>query len=175
MEESISLALIPEEKNGAIVLAESFRMTRTPLAAINSLFRDLMHDGDTPYSELVQGRESNNLGRVEWICPPVPKAGKELVSDNSNDEEIALGQDYESNETALISRKIQSIVQNDDPTCYIEENGRLRRPRYSDIAILLRSRGSLRSLERSLNEAHIPYLVSKGSGFFSQARRFSIL
>ncbi len=173
-QESIAIALSLKEEQGEMTLAESFRMTRTPLAGINSLFRDLMSAHDTPYSELIQGRESTIEGRVEWICPPAPKRGKESEAGNTDIEETATDQDDESNETDLIALKIQSIVQSKDPTYFVgekEKGSEKEKPRqagYGDIAILLRSRGNLRTLERSLNEAHIPYIVAKGSGFFLQ-------
>ena len=167
VKESIAHAFSPDEERGAITLAESFRMTRAPLAAINSLFRDLMHDADSPYSELVEGRESKKQGTVEWICPPVLKKGSYEES-NPNDDEAAPDLDDESSETALIARYIQNIVKTNSSTYQIENDSEPRNPAYDDIAILLRSRGSLRSLERSLNEARIPFIVSKGSGFFEQ-------
>jgi ATP-dependent helicase/nuclease subunit A len=171
-EESKLFSLSPEEELGAIVLAESFRMTRTPLAAINLLFRDLMNEG-SEYSELIQGRKTNVTGRVEWICPPEPKRGTESEQEIIDRMPTTTEEDVDSSETTLIAQKIQSIIQNDGSAYLIEdknikgENETLN-PRYGDIAILLRSRGNLRSLERSLNEAHVPYVVSKGSGFFSQ-------
>ena len=116
-----------------------------------------MHDGDSPYSELVEGRESTKVGTVEWICPTVPKKDNNEES-NPNDDEAATGFDDESSETALIARYIQCVVQNNNSDHQIEENdSELRNPAYDDIAILLRSRGGLRALECSLNEAHIRF------------------
>lgn len=166
IKESVSLMLSPNEELGEIVLAESFRMTRSPLAAINLLFRDLMNESG--YSELIQGRETQLQGRVEWICPPEPKRQKNLEIDNLETDETPIGEDDEASEVALIARKIQSIIQNDDSSYSVEVEHEVQNPTFGDIAILLRSRGNLRNLERSLNEANIPYIVSKGSGFFGQ-------
>ncbi len=168
VEESIALALSREEEQGSILLGESFRMTRAPLAAINLLFRMLMREDEPPYSELIHGREALTEGRVEWICPPAPKRSKLSEPDDAVLDETDSGEENESNETALIARKIQSIIQDDDSAYFVESDGALRRTAYGDIAILLRSRGSLATLERSLATANIPYAVAKGSGFFAQ-------
>ncbi len=172
MKESVALALLPEEEHGSIILAESFRMTRAPLAAINLLFRSLMREGELEYSELINGRIANTQGTVEWICPPEKKKGKPSDSGIPDDEESILFEDDESNETDLISLKIQSLIQHDDRAYYVEykvdSEDKLRKAGYGDIAILLRSRSKLRALERSLSAAQIPFVVAKGSGFFSQ-------
>ncbi len=166
-EESIRLLLSPDETRGAIVLAESFRMARTPLAAINLLFRRLMSDESVKYSELIHGRAPNPEGSVEWICPVTikkrnnPESGKSEAEDAEIDEEV-------STESTLIARKIQNILQRSDNYYNVEIIEGTRKIEYGDIAILLRSRGGLRAIERSLQEAHIPYVVSKGAGFFSQ-------
>jgi ATP-dependent helicase/nuclease subunit A len=172
MKESVELALLPEEEHGSIILAESFRMTRAPLAAINLLFRSLMREGELEYSELINGRIANTQGTVEWICPPEKKKGKLSDSGIPDDEDSILSEDDESNETDLIALKIQSLIQHDDRAYYVEykvdSEDKLRKAAYGDIAILLRSRSKLRALERSLSAAEIPYVVAKGSGFFGQ-------
>ncbi len=166
--ESARLSLSPLEEQGWIELGESFRMTRTPLAAINHLFRNLLSQPEQKYSELIHARKTKLDGRFEWICPPdgSNKKGIDLsssedsIDENNNDEELT--------ETTLIAQKIRSIVQHTDSNYDIEDKEIVRKPEYGDIAILLRSRGNLRMLERSLNQAQIPYIVSKGSGFFEQ-------
>ncbi len=174
MKEAEALKLTPQEINGSIVLAESFRMARTPLAAINMLFRGLLSDADTEYSELVHGRQAILDGRVAWICPPEVKSQKSSVSDPPENASEDLDEEEYAIETDLIARTILNIIQGDDSAYLVEGaskidgNPELRNPEYGDIAILLRSRRNLRALERSLNIANIPYVISKGSGFYAQ-------
>jgi ATP-dependent helicase/nuclease subunit A len=178
-DESIALSLSPDEERGSIVLAESFRMTRTPLAAINLLFRTLLAEEKAKYSELIHGRGTGIEGKVEWICPQAPLKNRNSEPNENNEEEEDARSNFDEeeypNETDLIATKILSIIQNNDPAYRIEKDKVLQKPSYDDIAILLRSRGSLRSLERSLNAAHIPYVVSKGSGFYSQPEILDII
>jgi ATP-dependent helicase/nuclease subunit A len=166
--ESTRLSLLPAEEQGWIELSESFRMTRTPLATINHLFRNLLSLPDQEYSELIHARETKLDGRVEWICPPDGKNKKDDDLSSSEDDIDENNSDEELTETTLIAQKIRSIVQHTDSDYDVEDKEIVRKPEYGDIAILLRSRGNLRVLERSLNQAQIPYVVSKGSGFFEQ-------
>ncbi|MDP4199704.1 MAG: UvrD-helicase domain-containing protein [Bacteroidota bacterium] len=167
--ESITLSLSPEEERGRIQLGESFRMASRPLATINKLFHTLMQPATMPfaarhevaYSELIFGRVVETAGGVEWICPVRPSKsslGEGVEGEDSISEDAA--------ESELIARKIAVIVGN---TRYqIEENGNLREARYGDVAILLRSRTNLPLIERSLHALGIPFVVSKGAGFFLQ-------
>ena len=142
----IGAAVFPSSSSdtGHIELAESFRMARAPLAAINRLFRTLLKDPEHPYSELIHAREDEEVGTAEWICPSV-----ETDEDNSEGAE-----NNDELETELIALRIYSLIeQGVNP---------------EDIAILLRSRTHLSELERTLSKVGIPYSVAKGSGFFEQ-------
>ncbi|HZK76223.1 MAG TPA: UvrD-helicase domain-containing protein, partial [Candidatus Kapabacteria bacterium] len=173
LEESISLGLLPEEERGWITLGESFRMTPTPLAAINRLFRSVMSQrgavSTTGYSDLIHGRVEGLPGRVEWICPLAPKRAKH--SDHDGQDESSDGNPKESSEdvesaseASLIARRIRGILS--DVGYEVEEDAKLRRAEEKDIAILLRSRTHLATLERALRAENITYSVAKGAGFF---------
>ncbi len=169
LKESITLELSEENERGPIRLNETFRMTATPLAAINRLFRTVMQQAETTfgiepidYSDLVHGRPARLNGRIEWICPDAPKRTRNTNVDE--DGESSLEED--TSESALIARKIKSIIQ--DTTYEVEDKEGLRRARLNDIAVLLRSRTNLWMLERALRRENIPYIVSKGAGFYEQ-------
>jgi ATP-dependent helicase/nuclease subunit A len=159
--EGIDFGLSEAEGKGRLSLAESFRMAPVPLAAINRVFRPLMqpsgnHDShEVEYNDLVHGRASNMQGGLEWICPQAA----------SKDDEAS---EEDGGEFALIARKIHAIVRGGDAKYLIEDEGEKRSPRYDDIAILLRTRTPLPLIERELRALNIPFVVSKGAGFFLQ-------
>ena len=170
--------LSEEEERGVISLAETFRMTKEPLVAINRLFRSIMDGAESAvaYSSLIHGRETELAGRVEWICPRAPEPSE---SEDEADDSVSIGdpveevEQDEASEVQLLARKIRSILS--DSKYQVEENGQLRRAAAGDIAILLRSRTNLALLERTLREDSIPYAVAKGTGFFVQPEILDIL
>ena len=185
IEESLALLLSPEEERGEIALRESFRMTAGPLAIVNRLFRMVMRtpgsEGvgaeEVEYSDLVQGRKSELAGSVEWICPMqkeerVPGASSTMRALSTREEENIEQQNGEPEEEAgeakLIALKIRQIVNDTKGKYPVEADGGFRAAQYDDIAILLRSRTNLPSLEQALRLENIPYTVAKGAGFYSQ-------
>ena len=167
LEESIELNLLPGEERGEIALRESFRMTDVPLTLINRLFRSVMQaqpssgfgTEEVEYSDLVQGRTSNIAGIVEWICP----AANNLPTLEEEKDETE-----DADEASLIALKIRQIVNDSQGKYLVEVKGERRTARYDDIAVLLRSRTNLPTLEQAFRLANIPYTIAKGAGFYSQ-------
>ena len=144
-----------------VSLKENFRSLRDPLRFVNYFFDQLMGEGsgnefEVPYENLIQARQSNTGGNVDIIL------GKK-------DDETA-------NEYTLIAQHIKNLKAN---SISVEEHGTKRSESlppiaYGDIAILIRYRTHLPNIEHALLEAGIPYLTTKGVGFYQRQEIYDI-
>ena len=144
-----------------ISLSENFRTLRDPVGFTNYFFDHLMGDGsenefEVPYETLTEARQSDIDGNVDIIL------GKK-------DDETA-------NEYALIAQHIKnmkanSIAVNGHGANGSESSGPIE---YGDIAILIRYRTHLPDIEHALLEAGIPYLTTKGVGFYQRQEIYDI-
>ena len=134
-----------------ISLLENFRTLRDPIGFTNYFFDHLMGDGsenefEVPYEALTQARQSDTDGNVDIIL------GKK-------DDETA-------NEYTLIAQHIKNMKVNGSES---------QRPiAYGDIAILIRYRTHLPDIEHALLKAGIPYLTTKGIGFYQRQEIYDI-
>ncbi|MBI5473450.1 MAG: UvrD-helicase domain-containing protein [Ignavibacteriae bacterium] len=137
-------------KESAVVLSDSFRPLRDLVAFVNLVFEPLMQgnsaDYEVVYEPLVRGRQNNQSGRVELI-----------LCDESADESAL-------SEGELIARRILQLRESK-----YQVFGKDETPhdlRFSDVAILLRTRNGLSDLEEAFIHHNIPYLVTGGVGYF---------
>ena len=134
-----------------ISLLENFRTLRDPIGFTNYFFNRLMGEEsedefEVPYEALTQARQSNTHGNVDIIL------GKK-------DDETA-------NEYTLIAQHIKNMKTNG--------SGSSRPIEYGDIAILIRYRTHLPNIEHALLKAGIPYLTTKGIGFYQRQEIYDI-
>ncbi|MEK7672220.1 MAG: UvrD-helicase domain-containing protein, partial [Bacteroidota bacterium] len=144
-----------EKKSGeesTVVLNDSFRLLRDLVAFVNLIFAPLMKaengEHEVAYEPLVRGRQNEATGRVELILRDVP----------TEDHEAFLS------EGELIARRILQLHAEK-----YQVFGKGEQPqdiKFSDFAILLRSRNELPGLEEAFIRHNIPYLVSGGVGYF---------
>ena len=111
---------------------------------------------EVPYENLIQARQSNTGGNVDIIL------GKK-------DDETA-------NEYTLIAQHIKNLKANSISVegHGIKESESLPPIAYGDIAILIRYRTHLPNIEHALLEAGIPYLTTKGVGFYQRQEIYDI-
>ncbi len=144
----------PEGNGMRIILGENYRSRKEIVDYINYIFEKIMLpdiggidylDGNT----MVAGAKFPEYPEPEKLAPEI------LFIDGSGDS----GKDAESYE---ITKKIEEITENFYVT---DEDGSLRKARYSDIAILTRKTNNPR-LEKMLTDRHIPVRKSSSKGFF---------
>ena len=133
-----------------ITLEESFRPLRDLAAFVNLVFSRIMTAGrnfayEVAYDPLVQARQNRDPGRVEL-----------LLSGNAEEPAVT--------EVDMIARRILGLIAARLTVCMEDEGP--REIRFSDIAVLLRSRAMLPSLEEALVRHRVPYVVSAGVGYF---------
>ena len=134
-----------------ISLSENFRSSRDPIGFVNYFFHHLMGAGsanefEVPYEALTQARQSDTDGNIDIIL------GKK------NDET--------ANEYTLIAQHIKNMKANGSESPHPIE--------YEDIAILIQYRTHLPDIEHALLKAGIPYLTTKGIGFYQRQEIYDI-
>jgi ATP-dependent helicase/nuclease subunit A len=152
------------EKRGDLHLPENFRLLRNLVGFVNLIFEEIMggrNEFEVEYEPLVQGRTTNKSGDVELLIGS--KEGAEGESESPADE------------NKLIVARIQHLVGTTETVWTDEGDGEKPRPvRYSDIAILIRSRTRLPEIESALLEAEIPYKITGGIGFYQRQEIYDI-
>ena len=152
------------EKHGELHLPENFRLLRNLVSFVNLIFDEIMagrNEFEVKYEPLVQGRTTNQSGDVELLI-----GSKEQAEEKSESP-------VEENE--LIVARIRRLVGTAETVWTDEGDGEKPRPiRYSDIAILIRSRTRLPEIESALLEAEIPYKITGGIGFYQRQEIYDI-
>ena len=151
------------EKRGELHLPENFRLLRNLVGFVNLIFEEIMggrNEFEVEYEPLIQGRTTNQSGDVELL---IGSGRGEGESESPADE------------NELIVARIQHLVGITETVWTDEGDGEKPRPiRYSDIAILIRSRTRLPEIESALLEAEIPYKITGGIGFYQRQEIYDI-
>ena len=144
------------EKRGELQFSENFRLLRNLVGFVNLVFDPLMKgrtEFEVKYQPLIQGRITDSPGNVELLIGSRAEVG--------GDPQLS------ADEYDLIVERIRHLVETEETIWTDEGNGEKPRPiRYSDIAILIRSRTRLPEIESALTEAEIPYKITGGIGFY---------
>jgi ATP-dependent helicase/nuclease subunit A len=143
-----------EERRGRIILSESFRLLTDLVAFVNFVFKQVMGERisryEVEYSPLVKARRTDASGKIEMLLLP-------------ND-----GKDPEDTQEEMIARRIVKLVESGQIVW--KEGGtedEVPQPiQFGDVAILLRKRKHLPSIEGALLKHRIPYIISGGVGFY---------
>lgn len=143
-----------KRKGEVIRLDKNFRSRPEILSFVNLVFKNLW-GGSGP----VEG--SKLLAAASFGKKEAPSV--ELIFARGKDVEEARRQ-----EAALLSWRIQEIVEKKSlKTTRLDGNEPLRPISYGDIAILLRSTGDIKLLERALSDLGIPFFVARGRGLYN--------
>jgi ATP-dependent helicase/nuclease subunit A len=165
-------------------LSTNFRTLPTVLETINELFDAVFVEDGQAYEASPQRLspyrdDPADLGSVEYL--PVP-TDTTLRADRFNHyDEFATAEpdnDAELEAMALASRLSQVLAE--PYQVYPEDTDHDDPPEPqaiepSDIAILIRSRTNLKTYERALNDAGIPYSVASGIGFYETTEITALL
>lgn len=138
-----------------VVLDDSFRPLKSLAAFVNLVFAPIMCHAQTPlaslskryevgYEPIVVARPNDAPGRIEIIL-------RDIL-------------DAEIEEGELIARRILQVYRSKEKV--FDKNEQARDVRFGDIAILLRTRTPLVSLESALIRYRIPYVVTAGIGYY---------
>ena len=159
-----TLAASDSERHGELHLPENFRLLRNLVGFVNLVFGSLMkgqNEFEVKYESLIQGRIIDYPGDVELLI-----GSTEAAEDNSQPP---------IDENELIAARICHLVGTRETIWTDEGDGEKPRPiRYSDIAILIRSRTHLPKIESALLDADIPYRITGGIGFYQRQEIYDI-
>ncbi len=147
----------PDDYSGNVILKNSFRFLPRLNAFINDLFDSVMNGGsentyEVEFQPLVAQRKVKDKGYVELAL--------------LNDEDGIGEEDY-------IAFTIDRLINKEKATCFVWQGEEKERPlEFGDIAVLLRSRNNLLTIEQTLRRWGIPFKTVKGIGFWQQQEIF---
>ncbi len=137
-----------------ILMNENYRTTAPVIEAVNELFSSAMvQERKKPYETVYAPLQANRSGQFE---------------EEKRVELITLGEIEEQDLSPydVLANRIVEMVETKEPSVYSGEQW--TEPCFGDIAILIPARSHLLSLERSLINKGIPYVVSGGVGFYER-------
>ena len=163
--ESAKEEILTKANGKGVILAESYRLLPNLIDFVNRLFSKIIVPKgsryEVRYDELVQGRQSAGEGTVELMMVP--------VDDNAhNGETTESGNDasnFVQDECRLVGERIIELTR-DGFVIYPKKDENPRPIEFKDIAILLRKRTHLATLEKVLTEYRIPFVLTGGMGFY---------
>jgi ATP-dependent helicase/nuclease subunit A len=150
--------IILDERSGEkILLDESFRLLSDIVVFINYIFKKI--SGSNPfekitYQELIKARPNDAKGKIELL----------LYHGNEKTENI---------EEEMISRRILELI-TAKQEIYDIGSDEARTIEYGDIAVLLRSRTHIDSLEKTFIKNDIPYIITSGIGYYQTQEIFDL-
>ncbi|MGC8595468.1 MAG: UvrD-helicase domain-containing protein [Candidatus Kryptoniota bacterium] len=156
------------QDSDVITLAESFRMNEQIAKFVDWLFADIMKTN--PLYKLLGFKSTfeadyNPIKPVRTVSAASPVeifyAGRRNQTDDSELTPIELQSNF-------VAARIKRMVENEEEISRnidgVEVPSRID---YGDIAVLLRTRTHLASLENALKKHNIPHVVISGRGFYS--------
>ncbi|GAP02355.1 ATP-dependent helicase/nuclease subunit A [Fructobacillus pseudoficulneus] len=169
-----------DNQDERIELAENFRSENNVTTVINQIFTQLMDEelGDIPYQDSAkliaaasypdQVPAVFELDLIEQPAANSSAAGaSDGGSDSADDQAAKDAQELEKRESQyrFLVEKIQDLVKNGE--VYDQKAGMMRPVKYSDIAILTRSKTGYIDMVRMGNQAGIP-IQAAGAGDYYQ-------
>ncbi|CAK1222919.1 helicase-exonuclease AddAB subunit AddA [Fructobacillus evanidus] len=163
----------PDER---IELAENFRSENNVTTVINQIFTQLMDEelGDIPYQDsakLIAAASYPKMVPAVFHLDIIEQANKEktgFATDESGENQAgpeADNSEKRASQYRYLAQKIQGLIQKGE--VYDQKAGLMRPVKFSDIAILTRSKTGYVELLRTLNQAGIP-VQSDGVGNYYQ-------
>ena len=148
----------------AVFLKKNYRTEPKLINDFNFIFDKVMENDGEKYEadfERLETREENEKIKPSFTLCIKPKPDK----DSEKDDDEAVKEDAEAYYVAsLIERMV-----NTDEFLIPDNSGKTRRPKYSDIAILLRKLRPQGSFEKALQIRNIPYCLQETRALFSDA------
>lgn len=160
-------------------LSNCYRSTKNIINAVNGIFQHLLDPFERLNCPNTDKEDGAKVELITWEKQTLTEsksitrweAVKKLYPDGNKVEEFkkALIDNYEN--TALVTKKdYQGDIIAGRITKLIEEGFQ-----YKDVAILMRSRTSLKAIESALERSNIPFCVLGGLGFWERQEIIDIL
>ena len=154
------------EPSDLVEMDDNFRAAPAPIAFVNRVMAGLMgasgESFDPPYRELVGRRTDALPGSVTLLLARRPDP-----QDGEDDESAKPIVDAHEMEADMAARQIAWFIRSQAPV-WDRDASAPRPARWSDAAILMRSRTRLALFEEALRRHDIPFAVLGGLGLFEQ-------
>jgi ATP-dependent exoDNAse (exonuclease V) beta subunit len=137
-----------------ILMNQNYRTAAPVIEAVNELFSHAMvSERKESYETVYASLEANRLGEQEN-----EKRVELTILEKDEEREI--------NCYDVLANRILEMINTGNPTVF--QNEKWVNPSWGDVAILIPARSHLLTLERSLINREIPYVVSGGVGFYER-------
>lgn len=187
-----------DENTGQLRLTVSFRHLPLISALVNRIFNNLQpnrNEFEVEYSDLVCARNVESISTDELnylthhneadsngffgsasllISGYKFKDIEGQVNDDSSDENTGGDDENISDESELLSIFLKNLVESDKPKSIIRD-GSLQQVKYSDIAILSRSRNKFDQLTNTLRKYQIPFVLHASEGYYETSEIADII
>jgi len=147
-----------------VELKRNYRTEPKLINDFNFIFERVMQNDGEKYEadfEKLETRKENEKLKPSFTLCIKPKPDK----DSEKDEDEAIKEDAEA---YFVASLIERMV-NTDEFLIPDNDGKTRRPKYSDIAILLRKLRVQSSFEKALQIRNLPYCLQETRALFSDA------
>lgn len=157
-------------------LSTNFRTLPDVLETINALFSSVFDEDGEPYEAAPQSltpfrNDPAEIGSVEYLLVPTDEEYRASRFDHYDEFATAEPDDDAELEAMALADRLSQVLA-EPYEVYPEDRGEdddevePRDIEPDDIAILIRSRTNLKTYERALEEAEIPYSIASGLGFY---------
>ena len=148
-----------------ILLSENFRSTNPVLKIVNQVFKTIL----TPDFGGIDYQKEGQLVLGAKYYPAALPAACEIIYHNQDEKEGSLNeeqeQDIDSAEIAMVINRIKQF-QNEHLEVYDPQTGQKRPFKYSDIAILTRSRSENLAIMQEFAKNDLPLMVTDAKNYF---------
>ncbi|WEV54930.1 helicase-exonuclease AddAB subunit AddA [Leuconostocaceae bacterium ESL0723] len=160
-----------DNPNERIELAENFRSQKNVAGITNLVFTQLMDQelGDIPYQDAAR-----LIAKADFPSSVPPVFDLDLIQLDQDEEAVSeQGGDKRTVQYQHLAAKIKDLMANG--SVYDQGEGTKRPVRFSDIAILTRSKGGYVELIRALNQAQIPVQAGGAGDYFQTMEIYIVL
>ncbi len=139
-----------------ITLKTNYRSEPLLIEFFNKVFEKVMQESENPWDATFSALTSRDAikdlkPKISFYYKGLAEEQQEVNSDEQEAENAAA-------EAHAIAHLIQSMVYEDE--YLISDNNTVRRPKYGEIAILIRTTSNQRHFEKALRKEGIPYNIS---------------
>ncbi|WEV40690.1 helicase-exonuclease AddAB subunit AddA [Lactobacillus sp. ESL0681] len=147
-----------------ILLADNFRSTKPVIKLVNQVFSQVL---SSDFGGIDYAKEGNLIFGARYYPDNLPSASEILYSDNSDKRSDEDGEETDPTEITMVIERIKQLKR--EHFQVYDTNGEkpeLRPFKYSDIAILTRSRSNNLKIMQAFNENDIPIFVTDAKNYF---------
>lgn len=145
-----------------ILLAANFRSTKPVTKLVNHLFNPVL---SSDFGGIDYRKEGQLVFGADYYPDSLPQASEIIFHEKKNAADMQNGEDINFSEISMVIQRIKQFAK-EKMQVYDSQTRHLRPLRYSDIAILTRSRSNNLTIMQEFAKAGIPLFVTDAENYF---------